>query len=510
MKITNSLLEYSKKGNHKLKLHQKLNKLLLTLLSLFYIVLAICIQISFCGDPPKVEVNYLPKKQWKMSKHDMADLKIDIERELRAKILQMQIDWMNKEKVEEYMVRNMQYTQPQIVPPSLNFPYGPNNYNMNQQAPFSSNNMNVFPSMANSRNSMTHRNFDLKRIEGKLDNVIKRVSENKLNSFFKDTISEVNSLKHKLDQSHLVGTKLVPSFKEKEDEEGVGLGEEGKSFLEESSSKSKSVNTQVSTNFQTEKKWLNDVKGVESQLNGIINKYKSNIVDKEFKVFSKVFKKYNSTVHDVDFSKINDQIASYSDLLNQASKEETNEINASNKMLNSTLSNSFDPTDLTRVFKKGNSLGKKMENFKININTLNNSTYKNTANNENFERENKEVLLPAEKIKFDKTIQDESVHLNNNSGNSPVDNNNSSLANKGKIGFPIDIEKDIIINKPVLPSKSFKETTISYGKTLLEKNKINDKNEKKKNIRGSLVDVNTEEVPSFDEEHEGPVSIDWY
>ena len=34
------------------------------------------------GGAPAVSVNYLNKKQWKLSKHDLADIKLDIEREV--------------------------------------------------------------------------------------------------------------------------------------------------------------------------------------------------------------------------------------------------------------------------------------------------------------------------------------------------------------------------------------------------------------------------------------------
>ncbi len=34
-------------------------------------------------DVPTVSVNYVPKKQWKMSKIDLADIKLDIEREVK-------------------------------------------------------------------------------------------------------------------------------------------------------------------------------------------------------------------------------------------------------------------------------------------------------------------------------------------------------------------------------------------------------------------------------------------
>jgi hypothetical protein len=44
--------------------------------------LLIFLRFSHCGDKPTISVNYLPKKQWKLSKHDMADIKLDIEREV--------------------------------------------------------------------------------------------------------------------------------------------------------------------------------------------------------------------------------------------------------------------------------------------------------------------------------------------------------------------------------------------------------------------------------------------
>ena len=40
------------------------------------------ISLIVCGDKPTISVNYLPKKQWKLSKHDIADIKLDIEREV--------------------------------------------------------------------------------------------------------------------------------------------------------------------------------------------------------------------------------------------------------------------------------------------------------------------------------------------------------------------------------------------------------------------------------------------
>ena len=37
--------------------------------------------------PPTVSVNYTPKKQWKLSKHDLADIKLDIEAEVIYKLI---------------------------------------------------------------------------------------------------------------------------------------------------------------------------------------------------------------------------------------------------------------------------------------------------------------------------------------------------------------------------------------------------------------------------------------
>jgi hypothetical protein len=79
-----------------------------------YFIISIFSYINL--EAPEVEVNYLPKKQWKMSKHDMADLKVDIEKELRSKILQMQMEWTKKQRMEEYILQN------QIMNASLNMP----------------------------------------------------------------------------------------------------------------------------------------------------------------------------------------------------------------------------------------------------------------------------------------------------------------------------------------------------------------------------------------------------
>jgi hypothetical protein len=43
------------------------------------------IKIFTCQATPEISVNYIPKKQWKLSKRDLAEIKIDIEREVNNK-----------------------------------------------------------------------------------------------------------------------------------------------------------------------------------------------------------------------------------------------------------------------------------------------------------------------------------------------------------------------------------------------------------------------------------------
>ncbi len=48
-------------------------------------VIALTLAYSYiCKDDktPTVSVNYFPKKQWKLSKHDISEIKLDIEREV--------------------------------------------------------------------------------------------------------------------------------------------------------------------------------------------------------------------------------------------------------------------------------------------------------------------------------------------------------------------------------------------------------------------------------------------
>lgn len=82
----------------------------------YYLVFSLALNQICCDAPPTVSVNYLPKKQWKLSKHDLADIKLDIEREMRSKILQVQMDWENKERMQQNMMYN-QYAP--IIPNSF-------------------------------------------------------------------------------------------------------------------------------------------------------------------------------------------------------------------------------------------------------------------------------------------------------------------------------------------------------------------------------------------------------
>jgi hypothetical protein len=82
----------------------------------YFMFYSVCLYKIVSEAPPTVSVNYLPKKQWKLSKHDLADIKLDIEREMRSKILQLQMDWENKERMQQ----NMMYNQfAPVIPPSF-------------------------------------------------------------------------------------------------------------------------------------------------------------------------------------------------------------------------------------------------------------------------------------------------------------------------------------------------------------------------------------------------------
>lgn len=216
---------------------------------------------------PEVEVNYLPKKQWKMSKHDMSDLKLDIERELRAKILQMQIDWKNKERMEDYMIQNQRFSVPSIVPPSATFPAYPNNYGMSS----SMSSMNVYPNGINP----LQQQININRLEKKLDNVIKTTESKmgKANTYASQQQEDLDILAKKLTMVQSLHDSL--KFTQKEPTSDI-----------------------------------NQLKH-ESQLNSILNKYSSNSAVKQIKVFEEAFKGYNSTSHSVNAKEIIDKIEQF-------------------------------------------------------------------------------------------------------------------------------------------------------------------------------------------------------
>lgn len=495
MKIINKNI---RKQSFFLCLIQKL--FLIIVLDLFFIS-------SVLTEAPEVEVNYLPKKQWKMSKHDMADLKLDLERELRAKILQMQIDWKNKENTEEYMIRNQQYQTPQIIPPSLSFPYNNQNFQGYGNPANSYNNMNVFPSLSNSRTAMTHRNFDVKRIEDKLDHVISRVKDNKVNGFFRDTISEVNDLKSKLDHAQLIGSKLL-SFKEKEDS-----SVNGNNVVEKNGD---------NDNWKKEDGLFGNLIKEENNINNIINKYHSNFADKEIKVFTKIFSKYNSTVHDVDFSKINEEISSYSDLL-------TNYSDASDIAHNSTINNDNNNNDDKEEDNNTTSYRNRNKNTVINnkiksdssneinkealkkLDIIRNKKHRETKTNNNLRKNNASSLdgnqqSNSDIIDYESTNGDISGIINQS--NRPVLSFNNRKSN---INIKINDSKNSKDNKESGNTKNYNIIGISnientsYGKLLSElNNKIAPIKEKETNTNIST----KKEINDEKEIKEGPINID--
>lgn len=60
----------------------------------FYFFISFITFLDFYNlqDPPSISVNYIPKKQWKLSKHDLADIKLDIEREVNINNLILNTD----------------------------------------------------------------------------------------------------------------------------------------------------------------------------------------------------------------------------------------------------------------------------------------------------------------------------------------------------------------------------------------------------------------------------------
>lgn len=254
-------------------------------------------------DPPKVEVNYLPKKQWKMSKHDMVDIKLDIERELKSKILQMQMNWKNKQAMEEQMLKSQQYMQPQIIPPTMSFPYnnGNSGYDYNNLPNF--NNMNIYPSMANSRQFINAGQYNADIIEKKVDKILAKVSDEKMANFNEKSLGEINSLQEKL--KTIKDGKYYKFKQTNNDSSDITFVSNVLSGIK------------VSNNSNKDNEDNNDSSNL---INNIIGKYKAQNTNLEIEAYQKVFKNYNSTIHEVDFNKINEQITDYTQVLDNDKK----------------------------------------------------------------------------------------------------------------------------------------------------------------------------------------------
>lgn len=252
-------------------------------------------------DPPKVEVNYLPKKQWKMSKHDMVDIKLDIERELKSKILQMQMNWKNKQAMEEQMLKSQQYMQPQIIPPTMSFPYnnGNSGYDYNNLPNF--NNMNIYPSMANSRQFINAGQYNADIIEKKVDKILAKVSDEKMSNFNEKSLGEINSLQEKL---KTIKDGKYYKFKQANNDSS------------DITSNSNVLSGSKVSNLNKDNEDYNS----SNLINNIIGKYKAQNTNLEIEAYQRVFKNYNSTIHEVDFNKINEQITDYTQVFDNDKK----------------------------------------------------------------------------------------------------------------------------------------------------------------------------------------------
>ena len=295
----------------------------------FFCIFLFCFEIK-SNTPPEVEVNYLPKKQWKMSKHDMADIKLDIERELRAKILQMQMNWKNRQNMQEYMIQNQQYSQPQIIPPTLSFPYN-NNPQPTIPFPFKTNNnpnpMSINRSLNNGNNKQ-----DISRLENKLDTLIEKVTEKKISDFLTDSNKEINNMKRNMKVLYPQSSSNNNNSNDKKDEKYRFKSKENYDddrYNNDNNDGNNNTNDNnlINKDIDVAKKNLRVINPTKEKntLRSIVDRYKSNVADKELKVFDNIIKKYNSTVHNVDFGKINSDIKDYSDYVDKEYSIESNE-----------------------------------------------------------------------------------------------------------------------------------------------------------------------------------------
>ena len=227
----------------------------------FPIIIFIVSLVNISCEPPSVSVNYLPKKQWKLSKHDLADIKVDIEREMKSKILQLQTDWENKERITEANVYNS------VTPQFNNFL--PNMCNqffilaINQPSEISSKVVKNYPRFH--QQDLTHENkiTILKELIGKTSDKLKSLKK------------QIEILKNK---------KINLKNKEK--------------FVEQNKLKNL---TKSEFNKKPSKSF--------SSKNSIINKYASHVAETELNLFEEMFKNYNMTnSNKIDINEVNNKI----------------------------------------------------------------------------------------------------------------------------------------------------------------------------------------------------------
>lgn len=216
----------------------KLIKLIIVILSMIYS--SICI-------PPSVSVNYLPKKQWKRSKHDLANIKEEIEREMKQKIVEMQSAWKQQRMQEEAMMYN-QYVH--MTPPNF---YQPQMY-YNQMNPLE------MPGQIN----------NYARFKEKDNSII----EDNSNGDYSQMLSTMQETMEKIKQLKL---KLA-----------ILKGEDNSADYKANFTKFDDFNSKDS---------FEDVEKIDEDynLNRIISKYSKHGVEKEMKIFSTIFKHYNQT-----------------------------------------------------------------------------------------------------------------------------------------------------------------------------------------------------------------------
>lgn len=364
--------------------------------------------------PAEVEVNYLPKKQWKVSKHDLSSYKYQIERNLRSKLLQMQLNWKNKESTENYMIQNSRFSQPQIVPPSAGFPYA-NGYSFNNMGYPNGGNgflantpssLNIYP---NGKQLYSGRDsIDINRLEKKIDKIVDKIKKEDMSPAIRSAM-ELNGVYERNLQD--------------------------KPILYDNS-KFTQVDNSINNNQVISDKY-NTL--INSNVDSIVNKYKSKTAVKQIKAFEQLYKNYNSTksVNSKDIEKkvleytnthinnstlLNNSIYDYDHIENKIDNKNNNnynnlEINKyslkdNNFKISNEILNRFLEKEETNILDKDN----KYDNSKEEITKENNST----ANNSNTINSNNQRHI----INYVEATQLKD-HLNAN-----VNNNNISLNNK--------------------------------------------------------------------------------